>query len=204
MQKKVKEEDVAVSKITPSYSRARQSGNSAKILTWVAVVVVCFLGFSLLCGSGDKSSTVTISGDKLEIVKGDNTYRGKLLDSYSEELRVYGITDNRKDDGWSPVGYADYIFMASVWTGNTTECEREDAMSASMVNVIVTSKIIPGVVEKLEEMTDSRRRAMVTGREVSIDEFYFKGEDHSDSLTSQGNLDPKKALLVESISIVGD
>lgn len=202
MNENIKEKDIAESTITPSNPRAVPSGfDGMKIVYGVLIVVVFFFGFQFLFSSGNDNKTVSIAGNEIDIQKEENSYHGEVGARYYEDLRIYGITDNREDEGWSPVGYADYFFMASTWTGDTEECERNDLMNTKVINIIAGSDAIQKEIEKLEEYTESRRRAVIRGSEVTIDTYFFEGKDHTDSLSEQGQINPGKAILVESIFV---
>lgn len=173
-----------------------------EIKKWIVVILivagVVLLYQSFFGGSGGGS--MSVSGGEMKMENGKNSFVGDMKGSYREELRVYGVDESEDDGGWSPLGYVDYFLTASVWTGNTADCERTDAMNAAILNVIVEDESVRGKIELLKD-SEGRRRATITGREVKIKRFLFEGEDHSDSLKPQGKLDPGSALIVDDIKM---
>ena len=173
-----------------------------KVKKWIIIILVVAGGVLLyqafLGGSG--KNLMSTRGDEMKIEKGKNSFFGEVNGSYREDLRVYGIDESEDDGGWSPLGYVDYFLTASIWTGNTVDCERSDAMNAAIFNVIVEDESVRDKLEMLKG-TEGRKRATITGREVRIKKFLFEGDDHSDSLKKQGKLDPGNALIVDEVKI---
>jgi len=169
----------------------------------ILIIIFCSLCF-FLCKSvfsRGNNIKITADGNDMVIESGDNKFIAEIVSGYKENLRIYAITDNN-ESGWSPFGYAKYIFAASPLTGNTKSCERNAALSSPLLNMIVEDEDIENKINKLKSMTDSRRSATVIGKKVYIKEFFYKNEDHTDALKKQGKLDPHNAIIINNIVIL--
>jgi hypothetical protein len=166
------------------------------IILIILASIVGILGCQKL-GSGHSNTKITEEGDDIVIQSGDNTYVAEIVSDFEEELRIFGINDN-DSDGWNPIGYARYIFVAGPYSGDTEECERRDAKNASWINVIVDDKTLVNAIDDLKN-EEGRRHATIIGNQVAIKEYYHNDEDHSKSLTRKGKLDPGNAIIISDI-----
>lgn len=155
----------------------------------------CFLHKNTVC-YGDNIKVV-INGSSLTINNGDNKFIAEITSDYKENLRIYGINDNNMS-GWFPLAYAAYIFVAGPFTGNAKNCERNDADSAPLLNIIVENKDIKDKIEKLKKM-EGRRTAIIIGKNITIKKFFYKDEDHTDALQIQPRCDPHYAIMITDI-----
>ncbi len=168
-----------------------------KLIVVFTGILVC----GLFCASNNYTYAanvqITSSGSNLEITSGKNRFIAEVGSDYKENLRVYGVNEAPPSE-WSPMAYASYILVAGPFTGNTIDCERNDAQRSITINVIVENKDVASKFKQLAAM-QGRRRAVLIGKEINIVKFDFEGKDHSDSLRPQGRLDPRKALLIKDI-----
>ena len=167
--------------------------------TIILIILASVVGFwgCQKAGSSHGNTKITEDGGDIVIQSGDNTYVAEIVSDFEEELRIYGINDN-ESDGWNPIGYARYIFVAGPYSGDTDACERRDAKKASWINVIVDDETLVDAIDELKE-EEGRRHATIIGDQVVINEYYHKDEDHSKALAKQGKLDPRNALFISEI-----
>jgi hypothetical protein len=164
------------------------------------ILIIIFLGVCSFLYKNflkENNTQITTSGNNMVLESGDNKFIAKITSDYKKDLRIYGITDNN-EQGWSPFAYATYIFTASPSTGNTEDCERNDALNAQLLNIIVKDKDIKNKINKLKSMK-GRRSATVVGKKVYIKQFMYKDENHTGALKKQGQLDPHNAIIIDDI-----
>lgn len=166
----------------------------------ILIVMFCGLCFFLYNNVRGNDIKIVINGNDMVIEKKDHKFIAEIMSDYKENLRIYGITD-LNDSEWSPYGYAKYLFAASPSTGNTEDCERNDALSSQLLNMIVEDKDVENKINKLKGIR-GRRSATVIGRKVYIKEFYYKNENHTGALEKQGKIDPHNAIIINDIVIL--
>lgn len=165
---------------------------------FATIIVICILGYmGYQAMSSDSPVFFTSDGDTITIESGDNTFIAQVVSDYHKDLRIFGINVNNSD-GWSPFAYADYIFVASPYIGDTEECEANTAHAAPLINIIVGDEEIVNIISDLEK-TGGRRRATIIGEKILIKNFTYQGDDHSDALKKQGKLNPRSAIWIKEI-----
>ena len=120
--------------------------------TTILIILACMVGF-LGCqraGSSHGNTTITEEDGDIVIKRGDNTYVAEIVSDFEEDLRLYGINDN-ESDGWNPIGYARYVFVAGPYSGDTEACERRDAKKASYINIIIDDETLVDAIDDLKE-----------------------------------------------------
>jgi len=170
-----------------------------KIIIIIIVFGLCYFIYKNILYK-DNHAQLTTNGSDIVIKNGDNKFIGEIVSDYKEDLRIYGINNNN-EQGWSPVAYATFIFVAGPLRGNAEDCERNDASNAPLVNIIVENSEIRDKINKLKNVED-RRSAALVGRKVHIKEFIYKNENHTNALRTQGKLDPSNAIIIDDIVLL--
>lgn len=138
-----------------------------------------------------------IDGDSIIFKSGENKFIAEIVSDYSENLRIYGINDNN-ERGWSPLAYATYFLVAGPYRGDSIDCERDDALNAPFLNIIVEDQDLKNEINKLKSV-QGRRSATLIGKKIRIKKFIYKDEDHTDVLKRQGRMDPASAIMIDEI-----
>lgn len=169
----------------------------------ILIIISCGLCLFLLKNAFSASNNIkiTVNGKDVIVENEDNKFIAEIVSDYKEDLRIYGINDVNTD-GWSPLAYAKYIFVAGPSTGNTESCEINGASNAPALNLIVENNDIQNKINRLKGMAHSRLRATIIGEKLYIKKFFYKNEDHSDVLQQQGKVDARTAIIVNDIIVL--
>ncbi len=164
----------------------------------IVIIILCGIGYLGSKNINSDHNVLSIAdGNERIIENGENKFVIEIFSDYNKELRIYGINDN-DSSGWSPIAYADYIFVASPDIEDTENCEANSAADAPFINIIAANEDVRNSIRNLKK-TVGRRRATIIGGKVYIKEFFFKGEDHSDALKKQGKMNPRSAIWIQEI-----
>ena len=167
-----------------------------KLLIYIILILCCFACNNYQ--SDDQSPTADSGKIVMEI--GDNRFEGEIVSEYEEDLRIYGVNPQSNNGEWSPVAYATYLLVALPVseTNTASDCERDDAQRAPVLNLIVKDEALKEKMMALDKVQDNRR-ATVIGEKITITSFKYKGEDHSSVLKPSGKIDPRNAIIVTDV-----
>ena len=172
-----------------------------KLLMLLIVVGLTYFGYTNWIKGN--AAAVTVDSDGVVITRGDNTYYGTPGRDYQAELRLYGVMKDFDSDGWSPMGHATHVFMALPVSQMDPPdvCEKGAVAKATFINIHAQGEDLIERIAAIEQI-QGRRCVWVSGKNVDIDEFFYKDEDHSSSLTRQGKMDPRSVVMLDDIEVI--
>lgn len=172
-----------------------------KLLMLLIVVGLSYFGYTKwIQGS---AAAITYDSDGVVFTQGDNTFYATEGPDYHAELRLFGIVKDFSGSGWNPVGHTTHMFMALPVSqlDPPDVCENKAVARAKYINVNAQGDELKDRLTAIEQI-DGRRCVRVSGKKMRIEEFFYKDEDHTSSLTPQGKMDPRSVIVLNDIEVI--